>query len=300
VTTTAGPLVRVNEPSVRIRGRVRDLLQYRELIGNLVRKELRVKYKNSVLGFVWSMLNPALVLAIFWIVFTKFLPAGVPQFPIFLLSGLLGWNLWSASLGGSVSSLLGNASLVTKVYFPREVLPISTIGASLMHYFFQLVVLLLALAAFRYPVSPASLLLVPTALIVELMVLAGFCLIVAVLNVYFRDVQHLLELLLLAWFWMTPIVYPIMAVKQNLDRFPILWRIYLLNPMTHIVLGFQRGIYAKTDPVDANGVAQSILVPAPIWWYLRNLGIVALGATILFAFGWRLFQRLESRLAEEL
>ena len=141
--------VRIVEPGTRLSTRVIDLLRYRELIANLVRKELRVKYKNSVLGFLWSLLNPALMLAIYWLVFTKFLGQAIPNFAIFLLSGLLGFNLLSMSLSSSVTSLLSNASLVTKVYFPRESLPLSAIGASLMHFFFQLIVLAVALVVFR-------------------------------------------------------------------------------------------------------------------------------------------------------
>jgi ABC-2 type transport system permease protein len=281
--------IRVIEPETRVTGRVRDLLRYRELLVNLVRKELRVKYKNSVLGFAWSMLNPALYLVIFYIVFTKFLGASIPSFPIYLLSGLLAWNLWSASLGGSVAALLGNANLVTKVYFPREILPLSTIGASLIHFFFQFVVLLMALVVFRYPVSVDALILIPAALLIELVLLVGISLIVSVLNVYFRDVQHLLELVLLAWFWMTPIVYQAWVVQQKGST---LFRIYMLNPMTSIVLAFQRGIYGQRKGVLPDG--------ATFAWYLRNLGIVAIFAVALVALGWSIFRRLESRLAEEL
>lgn len=289
--------VRVIEPGTRVSSRVRDLLLYRELFVNLVRKELKVKYKNSVLGFFWSLLNPALYLAIFWLVFTKFLGQGIPNFAIYLLSGLLGWNLWATSLGTSATSLIGNASLVTKVYFPREVLPLSTIGASVVHFFFQLVVLVVALVALRSPVGTAALVLVPSALAVELVLLAGVCLIVAVLNVYFRDVQHLLELALLAWFWMTPIVYPIAFLQENLGG---LWRLSLLNPMTSIVLALQRGIYGRISPMDPDGTVHRVLVEAPVSWYLRNVAIVGLGALLIFALGWSLFRRLESRLAEEL
>jgi ABC-2 type transport system permease protein len=281
--------IRVIEPQTRVSMRTRDLLRYRELLANLVRKELKVKYKNSFLGFAWSMLNPALYLVIFYIVFTQFLPADIPSFPIFLLSGLLAWNLWSASLGGSVASLLGNASLVTKVYFPREILPLSTIGASVIHFFFQFAVLLLALVAFRYSVGIEALLLVPMALIVELLLLMGVCLIVAVLNVYFRDVQHLLELVLLAWFWMTPIVYGVVLIQ---DKPLWVWRLYLLNPMTHIVLAFQRGIYGLEDKATDLG--------QPLIWYVRNLSIIGIIAIAIIAFGWWMFRRLESRLAEEL
>lgn len=290
---------RVIGPDTDLGARARDLLRYRELLGNLIRKELKVKYKNSALGFLWSMLNPAMYLVIFWIVFEKFLGSGVPHFAIYLLSGLLAWNLWSGSLGGGVSSVVGNASLVTKVYFPKEVLPLSAIGAAFVHFLLQLVVLIVALFAFRFGLRAEGLVLVPAALVVLVVLLVGMCLFVSVLNVYFRDVQHLLELVLLAWFWMTPIVYPIAFVQQNLEG-TLLWRIYLLNPVTHIVLAFQRGIYARVNPTDAAGNVQRVLIDAPVSWYLRNLGIVAAGAVVVLVAGWIVFQRLESRLAEEL
>ncbi len=281
--------VRITEPKTRAAHRLADIIRYRELLTSLVRKELRVTYTNSVLGFAWSMLNPALYLVIFWIVFTKILGANIPSFPIYLLSGLLAWNLWSASLGGSAATLVGNANLVTKVYFPREILPLSTIGAKLIFFCFQFVVLIAALAVFRHPVGIEALMLVPSALVVELLMLVGACLIVAVLNVYLRDVQHLLELILLAWFWMTPIVYAPHLIQ---GKQPWLFRVYLLNPMTHVVLAFQRGIYGEQEGVSISG--------ASVWWYMKHLGYVGAASMVLIAIGWVVFRRLESRLAEEL
>jgi ABC-2 type transport system permease protein len=235
---------------------------------------------------------------IFWIVFTKFLGQAIPKFPIWLLCGILAWNLWSAALGSSVGSFIGNASLVTKVYFPREVLPLASIGASLMHFFFQFIVLLGALVLFRIPVTLTMLALVPAALVTELLLLCGFCLIVAVMNVYFRDVQHLLELALLAWFWMTPIVYPFAQPVARLGKFA---KVFMLNPMTSVVLAFQRGIYGHISYRDTTtGVVQKLLLHQSTLWYLRNLAIVSAGAVVLIAVGWAIFRRLEWRLAEEL
>ena len=105
--------------------------EYRELLGNLIRKELKVKYKNSALGFLWSLLNPMLYLVVFYVVFTSSSPPSIPYFPIFLLSGLLPWNLFSAGLGGGTGSIVSNAGLVNKVWFPREILPLASIGAAL-------------------------------------------------------------------------------------------------------------------------------------------------------------------------
>src|SRR3954466_9095040 len=117
--------------------RLREVWTYRELLRNLVRKELKVKYKSSVLGFVWTLLNPALYLVVFSIVFKYILQSTVPYFAIFLLAGLLAWNLFAASVSGGTTSMVANASLVQKVWMPREILPLASIGAAVMHFLFQ-------------------------------------------------------------------------------------------------------------------------------------------------------------------
>ncbi|MGH9181961.1 MAG: ABC transporter permease, partial [Acidimicrobiales bacterium] len=139
--------------------------RYRELLAGLVRKELKVKYKNSALGFFWSMLNPALYLVVFYVVFVKILRAGIPEFPIYLLSGLLVWNLFSTSLSAATGSVVGNSAIVKKVAFPREILAMASVGASLVHFFLQAVVLLGALAVFRHTPSFTYMALLPVALV---------------------------------------------------------------------------------------------------------------------------------------
>src|SRR5207248_4697248 len=132
-STDARPPFRVVSARINLRQRFRDIWAYRELLGGLVRKELKVKYKNSVLGFLWSMLNPALYLVVFYVVFQLILKNGIPQFAIFLLAGLLVWNLFSTALPGATGSVVGNSGLVKKVAFPREVLALSSVGAALVH-----------------------------------------------------------------------------------------------------------------------------------------------------------------------
>lgn len=305
----ADPALRTREirhvgPTARATVRFRELLKYRELLANLVRKELKVKYKNSALGFVWSMLNPAMYLAIFYIVFSFFLQQGLPNFVVFLLSGLLAWNLFSTGMSGTTGSIAGNSSLVSKVYFPREVLPLASIGASLVHFFLQFSVLVAALAIFRYSVG-FELFLLPAALIVLLVLLVGFGLLLSSLNVYMRDIQHLLELLLLAWFWMTPIIYPVSIVQDKLGGKALggisAWAVYLLNPMTPIVLAFQRGLYGDVSVARPDGTMRSALVSGVTSaWYAKRLAYVFIGGIILLLLAWRLFRKLESNLAEEL
>ena len=129
---------------------IRRIVAYRELLVGMTRKELKVKYKNSILGFAWSLLNPLLYLVVFYIAFVKILGSGVPAFPIYLLSGLLVWNLFSTGLGGATGSVVGNAGLVKKVWFPREILPLASIGSMLVHFFLQSLVLLTVIALVQW------------------------------------------------------------------------------------------------------------------------------------------------------
>ena len=278
--------------------RVGEIWRYRELLVGLVRKELKVKYKNSALGFVWSMLNPALYLVVFYLVFQLVLKNGIPVFAIYLLSGLLVWNLFSTALSGATASVVANAAIVKKVSFPREILAMASVGASLVHFFLQGVVLILALLVFRYSPSPTFLLLVPVALLALLVVACALGILLAAANVYARDTQHLLELVLLAWFWATPIVYQYRLVADRLQENTWLYR---LNPITPIVLTFQRAIYNKVEPAGPGGAPLPILpADAGLLWYLAHLGavIAVFGALLLVAL--TVFGRLEGNFAEEL
>jgi ABC-2 type transport system permease protein len=271
--------------------RLRDVWAYRELLRNLIRKELKIKYKNSVLGFAWTLLNPALYLVVFSIVFKVILNSGVDYFAVFLLSGLLAWNLFASSLSGSTAAITGNAQLVQKVWMPREVLAIAPIGAALMHFFFQLTVLIGALLIFQRPIDWAGIPLLFVALAVLLLLCVALGIALSAINVYLRDTQHLLELVLLAWFWFSAIVYP---YRQVSDKLGSRAGLMLLNPMLPIIAAFQRVIYNPT-------AAQKILPDnVGMWWYYRNLLIIGGFAFALLFFSLWLFGRLEDNIAEEI
>lgn len=279
---------------------VADVWQFRELLVNLTRKELKLKYKNSVLGFVWSLLNPLLYLIVFYVVFTYFLPNGLPHFVIFLLAGLLPWTLYSTGLGGGTASVVGNAALVKKVWFPREILPLASIGAALVHFALQLTVLVAALVAFRSAPAWEYLPLLIPALVALVVLAAALAIGLSAINVYLRDTQHLLELVLLAWFWMTPIVYTFSGAYGRVVEKAGDWSwLYWLNPVTSIVITFQRAIYGRTK-VPVNGTMTSVLPDEPVWWYLRNVGIVFGVSLVLLWLGFVLFAKLEDNFAEEL
>jgi ABC-2 type transport system permease protein len=294
-----GMAATINKPRRGVIEHLRLVIAYRELLIGMVRKELKVKYKNSALGFFWSMLNPAMYLVVFYVVFQIVLKNGIPYFPIFLLSGLLAWNLWSVTLGAATGSIVGNSSLVNKVYFPREILPLAAVGANLVHFFLQGIVLVLGMVAFRFDVDLAYLWLAVPALVVLLLLTSAVAIFLACVNVYARDTQHLLELALLAWFWMTPIVYPWGLVAGSLQGEGLSSGLALLNPMTSIVLAFQRAFYGITEAFGP-GKPGVILPDEGSLWFLRNLTIVGAISLVLLVVAVRLFDRLEANFAEEL
>jgi ABC-2 type transport system permease protein len=287
-------LVRTNEPPrLHAFARIRELWRNREILANLARKELRVKYKSTVLGVAWSMLNPLLYLLVFYVVFTYFLPSGLDDFPVYLLSGLLPWTLFSSSVAGATGSIISNANLVTKVAFPHELLPLATVRAQTVNFGFQFIVLVAFLLAFGHPLIHRGVVLLPLALGVLLLFIIALGFATATWNVRYRDTGHLVELALLMWFWSTPIVYP---VKTVLDSFGSLGEtLYLLNPLTNIVLGFQRAIYAGTS----SKALESLPVPGLRWYAFRLLAVGAASLVILML-SWRLFYRRSGDFAEEL
>lgn len=283
--------------------RVADIWAYRDLLGNLVRRELKVKYKNSVLGFVWTLLNPLLYLVIFTVVFSYILKNPTPRYGLLLLSGLLAFNLFSVGLTAATTSITANGPLVQKVWFPREILPLAAIGANLITFFFQMTILLVGLAIFRQAPEWRMLWLLPPALLLTLAIGAGLGLMLSALNVYFRDVQHFLELGLLTWFWLTPVVYPWGFVAKALNnKFGDgAERLAMLNPMIPIITTFQRVLYNPTHFTAPDQQEQfSEMIHRSSLWYLENLGISAVFALIFLWGGYKVFSRLEGNLGEEL
>lgn len=304
------PLLENGNRPPQLIGRIRDIWNYRELLGNLVRRELKVKYKDSILGFVWTLLNPLLYLVVFSIVFGLILRSNVPRYGLMLLSGLLAYNLFSVGLTAATTSITANGPLVQKVWFPREILPLAAIGANLITFFFQLIILAVGLAVFRQSPEWGMLWLTLPALVVTLLIGTGLGLMLSGLNVYFRDVQHFLELGLLTWFWLTPIVYPFQQVAQHFDEagFPFGERFAMLNPMIPVVTTFQRVVYNPTNFSDQPEVIESnfrLLLgpegdPHGSLWYLENLGVAAVFGIVFVYVGFKVFTRVEANLGEEL
>jgi ABC-2 type transport system permease protein len=294
-------------PRQSVAAHLRDIWRFRELLRNLVRKELKVKYKNSALGFVWSMLNPLFLLVVYGIAFS-ILGASFTYFTIWLLIGLLVWNLFNVSILAGTVSITGNAYLVNKVRFPREVLPLASVGAALVHFFLQSMVLVAVLVVLRYNVDWAYVWLIPIALVTLLVFAGALAIIFSAMNVYLRDTGHLLELAMLAWFWLSPILYGYMLMANKIAEHGINGNILLANPVTPVLITFQRALYGKativktaTDPVTGKKVVtgfQQLLPPESVWWYLRNLGIILAVSIVLFLIAVKIFDRAEGNFAE--
>lgn len=299
MAATSQTVERTSEPPhLRVGERFRVLLAHREILANLVRKELKVKYAASVLGAVWSLLNPLVYLVVFTFV-TKVLGGNVPDYPVYLLSGLLAWNLFSASVSAGSRSVLDNANLVKKVAFPREILPLSAIGVALVDWLLQMAVLVLFILVSGYGLHVPELALLPLAFVALISFTTMFTLILAALNVRYRDVGHLLNIALLVWFWITPIVYAGALVQDYLAGEDVLGFLYWLNPLVAVVEGMHRALYGIVTPV-AEGVRAPVLFDVSLGWLAAVLGVMTVLSLALLRVTWGMFFTRSGDFAEEL
>lgn len=255
----------------------RTLVRYRLLIQSLVGRELKARYRGSVLGFFWSFVNPLLLLLTYGLVFTYMLrgvrSSLVEPYFLFLFCGILPWTWFSSSILESSGVLIAGGNLIKKVLFPAEVLPVVTVLSNLVHFLFGLPILL-AFLAWERKLSLSALLL-PLPLFVQLVLTLGLALFVSALTVHFRDIQNILSHLLHIWFFATPVLYPYQDVHGTLRA------VLRLNPMTHVLFCYQQMLFYGTFD------------------HLRGLllaGLIAVGAFWVGAF---LFERLRDTLAEE-
>ena len=288
---------------VQLGQRLKDLWINRDLLALLIRTELKVKYKSSVLGYAWSMLNPALVLGIYYVIFKIIARTQQPHFAIFLFCGLIVWNLFNGAAMGSTGVVVGKAGIVKKVAFPRELLALSTVGVALVMFLIQLVVLVIFLVGFQLTPDWKALALLPLAFAGLLVFTSAVSIFLSAVTVYLRDTQHLTEVLLMAWFWGTPIVYPFEQVAIHLTKYHLTW-LYLCNPITPIAMTFQRAIYSQTSYIapknNPSHAVTQILPTVGLGDYAAILGIVLVASIGLFLLALIVFGRLEGNFAEEL
>jgi ABC-2 type transport system permease protein len=265
-----------------------DLWEYRQLLGLLVRRELKIRYKDSALGFVWSLLRPLALLLVYYLAIGKFLGAErqITDFAVYVFTGLTVWQLFAEAVSSGTGSIVANAGLVKKVYLPREVFPLSVVGSALFNTLIQLGLLCLAtLVLGRFPTGSGWLYLVPSLLLVVVYGTA-LGLLLSAWNVYLRDIQYLVEIGLLIGFWLTPVVYSYKLVSNEIG--PAMSELYMLNPVSTAVIGLQQTFWVA-------GAAE----PVPAGLPLRMAVMLLVGLVLLWV-AQRVFARLEGNFAQEL
>ena len=256
-----------------------QLVRYRGLIQSLVARELKARYRGSVLGFCWSFINPLLLLAIYSFIFTTIMPnrvEGVQPYALFMLCGILPWTWFAASLTEASGSLIAGGNLIKKVLFPAEVLPIVSVLANMVHFFLALPIVILFLILYRHPPDAWDLAWFPVVVLVQLIFTTGIGLALAALTVHFRDIRDILANVLMLWFFATPIIYP--WFRPNVQQFKWLFN---LNPFTHLAVSYQEILFFEG--------------PIGHWRWLLALGAASV---LLFIGGYWLFDRLRDSFAE--
>ena len=302
ITPRSAASQQVKQVSARVslKTKLLEIWHSRELMSFLVRTEVKVKYKNSILGFLWSMLNPAMTIAVYFIVFKIIVRSTVPRFVIYLFAGVLVWNLFSSAVTSATSSLVSNSGLVKKVSFPREVLPISEVGTACVFFSFQAIVLAVVLAAFGYSPAWGYMWLLIPAFLALIVFTAALAVLLSSINVYLRDTHHLLEIVLIAWFWGVPIVYPYSSAMGALSRHGLGF-LYLMDPIAPVVVTFQRAIYAIVSYIPPGSTTRAFTLPTggQMWFLKLDIGVLA-GSIVLFLISLVIFGRIEGNFAEEL
>ena len=249
------------------------MFRYDELIKNLAIKEFKLRYRNSILGFFWSLLNPLAMMVILTLVFSVLINSGIENFPVFLLTALLAWRFFSIGTSMALGSVLGNASLVTNIYFPRWILVVSSNLANLIGSTLEFLVLFPLLIFFGMSLNHLALLL-PIILGLEFILIMGISFFLASLNVYYRDIHQIWDIGLQAGFFLTPILYSVSLIPQRYLS------IYLLNPMTRIIVSIRKLLYYSVLPT------------------FEDLMIPLLIGILLCIVGYQVFRKLEPRFAE--
>lgn len=251
------------------------LTKYNELLSELTKREIKARYKQSVLGYAWVILNPFFQMLVMAFVFSKILritDLGVP-YALFLYVGLLPWNLFAASLTSSMNSLVGNASLLTKIYFPREVFVLSTIAAKVIDFLLALIVLVLFFIFWKQGVTMNALWVIPIFAIQQIFTY-GLSLLLAAFNLFYRDIQYLFGLVILIWMYLTPVIYPT-------EMFPVGLRwIFKLNPMAVIINAYRQVLLGGGMP------------------NLTSLGLALVLSLVMVGVGYKVFKSLEGMFAD--
>jgi len=253
------------------------IYEYREMLKNTVKKDLRARYKASVLGFLWTFINPLLLLVVYSLVFSQVMKITVPMYSytLFLFVGLIPWNFFSNTVILGTTSIITSGNLIKKVYFPRAIIPISVTLTNLINMLLTFIIIFAVVLISGCPITWLYV-LIPFVILIESILALAFCMIVSCITVYFRDLEHILSVGMMAWFYLTPIVYTNDYIPEKY--------IYLfnLNPLYHLINAYRDILMYNTLP------------------NLLNLIYVFIFSLVLLCIGYLIFDKLQRRFAEEI
>ncbi len=255
---------------------IKNIWRFKDMIFELTHRELRGKYKGSVLGFLWTYINPLAQIIVYAFFFSHILRNGIERFYLYLIVGMFPWNAFTGGVMQGLTSIRGQGDLVKKVYFPRQVLPLVYVTVNFINMLISFIIIygILLISGWEIRMN-LQVWLIP-AIIIEYIFTMGLALMLSAVEVYFRDIEHIMSVLLMIWMYLTPLFYNVETVSEELRRF------FYLNPMLYIVGMFQQILYYKTVPKASYTIG----------------GMVA--AVVSLIIGWIVFDRLEKRFAEEL
>ncbi|NTV63266.1 MAG: ABC transporter permease [Oscillochloris sp.] len=287
-----GAGVAVNR-SAHLVAKAEEIWRYRELIRNLVLRDMRARYKGSALGYLWTQLAPLGMMLVYVVVFSVLMPGGIAQFPVFIIVGLLPWNYTAEAVVGGTRSVIDGAALIKKVYFPREVLPVVSVLSSLLNFVLSLPMLCAVMALVQLTTMGRlnlawSFAYLPVLIIIQTAMLAGISMFLGAVAVFFRDVVHLVGIVMNIWFFLTPVIYPLSNFGDGLAVRLVRW----LNPMASLIEFYRESLYGA-----AVAVGQ---IPTPAVPALSSVLRVGVMALIILVAGYWVFERTSGRFGEEI
>lgn len=256
--------------------RIKHICEYRTMIASLIKRDLRGRYKGSVLGFAWTFLNPLLQLCVYTLVFSTIMRAGIEDYYLFLFVALIPWIFFSSSVSGGATCIIAQKEMVKKIYFPREILPIAHVTCQFVNMLFSFIIIFAVLILSGKGISGYALLFLPVVMLAEYLLALSITMIISALTVYLRDLEHVLVIIVMAWQFLSPVMYSIDMVPENLRS------VFNLNPMTPIIVAYRDIFYYKEIP--------------EIQTLLHGL----IFSLVLLFVGWFAFGKLQRHFAEEM
>lgn len=256
--------------------RIQSIYDYKDMIYSLVRRELRGRYKGSVLGFLWTYINPLCQVIVYSAVFSVIFKVQIEKFYLYLIIGMMPWTFFSSSVQGGSTCIRAQSDMVKKIYFPREVIPISYVTSTFVNMLLSFIIVFLAVLFAGWGVNFAALIFLPLIMIIEYLLALGLAFIVSSITVYFRDLEQIVGVLMMAWIYLTPIMYDVDYIPENLRV------LFFVNPMTPVICVYHDILYYRQIPTAD---------------YLIQSGVVGL---IVFVVGFFVFTKLDRNFAEEM